>query len=159
MRPSFGKSFKFPLVKTPRIDELAASGVAFQRAYCQAATCGVSRSSLLTGRRVDTTGVYDNGQCFYKTGGNWTSFPHYMKNNGYVTWGGGKVSVMVSVCGTAPGRAAAATMPAVVTPSRRRSSTRACARATRSARTRRRGASRTTRSPAPATAPSRARTP
>ena len=92
MRPEFGESFQFPFVKTPNIDELATEGIAFQRAYCQAATCGVSRSSLLSGRRVDTTGVYANGGCIFKSGGkNWTSLPHYFRNNGFQTWGGGKV--------------------------------------------------------------------
>lgn len=93
MRPEFGDSFAFPFVKTRHIDALAGDGIAFQRAYCQAATCGVSRSSLLSGRRVDTTGVYSNTGCIFKTGGaNWTSLPHYFRLHGFETWGGGKVS-------------------------------------------------------------------
>jgi len=47
-------------VLTPHIDRLAASGVRFQRAYTQYPLCSPSRSSFLTGRRPDATGVTRN---------------------------------------------------------------------------------------------------
>ena len=90
LRPHFGKVYDTPQVLTPNMDKLATRGVAFKRTYCQAATCGVSRSSLLTGRRPDTTHVLSNGGCF-RSAGNWTSLPHYFRQNGYVTAGGGKI--------------------------------------------------------------------
>ena len=44
---------------TPIIDRLAGRGTVFSRAYCQQAVCGPSRLSLMTGRRPDTTRVWD----------------------------------------------------------------------------------------------------
>ena len=46
-------------VVTPNIDRLAEGGTVFQRAYCQQAVCSPSRMSLMTGRRPDTTQVWD----------------------------------------------------------------------------------------------------
>lgn len=49
---------------TPAIASLAARGVVFQRAYCQAPICNPSRTSFLTGRRPTATGVYGNEDSF-----------------------------------------------------------------------------------------------
>ncbi|MGN6554789.1 MAG: sulfatase-like hydrolase/transferase [Verrucomicrobiota bacterium] len=49
-----------PIVKTPNLDQLAASGVRFTRAYCQDAICVPSRTSLMTGLYPRTTGCLDN---------------------------------------------------------------------------------------------------
>src|SRR5688500_7685165 len=46
-------------MKTPNIDALAKRGLLFNRAYVQQAVCSPSRTVLLTGRRPDTTKIYD----------------------------------------------------------------------------------------------------
>jgi arylsulfatase A-like enzyme len=47
-----------PQVKTPHIDALARRGTLFTNAHCQAPLCNPSRSSLLTGLRPSSTGIY-----------------------------------------------------------------------------------------------------
>ena len=41
-----------PVVKTPAFDRVAGEGVLFTRAFCDAPTCGPSRSALLTGQPI-----------------------------------------------------------------------------------------------------------
>ena len=47
-----------PQAKTPNLDALAARGTLFTNAHCQAPLCNPSRSSIMTGLRPSTTGIY-----------------------------------------------------------------------------------------------------
>lgn len=85
-----------PNAKTPHLDRLAARGVLFQNAHCQAPLCGPSRASLMTGLRPSTTGIYgmiDDNKI--RTANQATSdiifLPEYFKNQGYHTMGIGKL--------------------------------------------------------------------
>jgi arylsulfatase A-like enzyme len=49
-----------PIVKTPNIDRLSASGVSFTNAFCSAPSCGPARSAFLTGLRPEVNGVLAN---------------------------------------------------------------------------------------------------
>lgn len=75
---------------TPRLDALAASGVVFDRAYCQVTVCAPSRNSFFTGRRPDALRVYNFVDHFRSTTPDAVPLPEYFKNNGYVTLGAGK---------------------------------------------------------------------
>lgn len=50
-----------PSIRTPHIDAMAARGVNFTRAYCQAPVCGPSRMSFYTGRYMHSHGSTYNG--------------------------------------------------------------------------------------------------
>ena len=53
-----------PIVQTPAVDNLAARGILFTKAYCQGTVSNPSRASLTTGLRPDATGVYGNPDHF-----------------------------------------------------------------------------------------------
>src|SRR5262249_2637727 len=83
--------FGDPHAKTPNLARLAARGTVFLRAYCQQAVCSPSRSSLLTGRRPDTTKVYDLVTHFRTALPDVVTLPQHFKNNGYFVQGMGKI--------------------------------------------------------------------
>jgi iduronate 2-sulfatase len=78
-------------VLSPNIDQLAASGVLFQRAYCQQAVCNPSRVSLMTGLRPDTTRVWDLVTDFRTTIPNAVTIPQHFRAHGYRAVAFGKI--------------------------------------------------------------------
>lgn len=90
LRPQLG-CYGLPQMKTPALDALAGQGVVFDRAYCQQAICSASRSSLLTGCRPDTTGVYDLKTHFRSNIPEVVTLPQCFKQQGYYTKSLGKI--------------------------------------------------------------------
>ncbi|MBL9131698.1 MAG: sulfatase [Verrucomicrobiaceae bacterium] len=89
LRPELG-CYGSPAL-TPHLDALAARGTAFTRAYCQQAVCNPSRSSMLTGLRPGTLGLYVNGTHFRELKPDVTTLPLWFKEHGYTTRCAGKL--------------------------------------------------------------------
>ncbi len=82
-----------PQIQTPHIDRLAARGTVFLNAHCQSPLCNSSRTSLMTGLRPSTTGVYGLAPWFrslpeFK---DHVSLPQYLRKHGYRTYSTGKI--------------------------------------------------------------------
>ena len=82
-----------PQAKTPNFDRLAARGVTFTSAHCQAPMCNPSRTSFMTGLRPSTTGVYALDPWFRTSEPlkNLVTLPQHFEQNGYVTMATGKL--------------------------------------------------------------------
>jgi arylsulfatase A-like enzyme len=87
-----------PQAKTPNIDRLAEQGVLFEQAYGPAPLCSPSRTSIMTGLRPSTTGVYGNRNWFRDIPAfkDWVTIPQYFRQHGYKAWTGGKIYHMAS---------------------------------------------------------------
>ncbi len=78
---------------TPYLDKLKSESLYFEKATCSAPVCIPSRASFFSGMSPSTTGAYVNFR------GTWENndlssikvIPETFKENGYVTWGGGKI--------------------------------------------------------------------
>ncbi len=90
LRPTLG-CYGAPIIKTPNIDALAKRGTVFNNAYCQQALCSPSRSSLLTGRRPDTTKIYNLTTHFRKFLPDVVTLPQFFMQHGYHTLGLSKI--------------------------------------------------------------------
>jgi iduronate 2-sulfatase len=84
--------FGDPVVKTPNIDRFARRAVRFDRAYCNYALCNPSRTSLLSGRRPETTRIWGNNTPPRTYLGNVAFLPEYFKSHGYFTARVGKIA-------------------------------------------------------------------
>ena len=82
-----------PDVQTPHMQKLAKRGVTFTNAHCQAPLCNPSRTSLMTGRRPTTTGVYGLAPWIRTVPGfeKVVTLPQHFQSAGYQTLIGGKI--------------------------------------------------------------------
>lgn len=73
------------VINTPNLDRLSSEGVYFTNAYTPMAVCGPARSSILTGRTVENTGVNSNGKTYYDAPDAMTSltYDEILTSNGY----------------------------------------------------------------------------
>ena len=87
-------------VLTPNLNELAASGISFTNAYCNAPICAPSRTSMLSGKDLLYTQVYENKtylevfrENFTEAKGNEEviTLPEHLKSNGYYTYSINKI--------------------------------------------------------------------
>ncbi len=79
------------IAKTPALSQLAARSVQFDKAYCQQSVCNPSRSSMLTGLRPDTLGLWCNGIHFRELKPDAMTLPLWLKQHGYTTRCVGKI--------------------------------------------------------------------
>ncbi len=79
------------IARTPNIDQLAAKGIRFDRAYNQIPLCNPSRASLMTGLRPDQIKVYDLDRHFRDEIPHVTTLSQHFLNHGYATSRVGKI--------------------------------------------------------------------
>lgn len=89
LRPELG-AYGNRTIRSPNIDQLAARGLRFDRAYSQQALCGPSRVSMLSGRRPETTGIW-RMQPLQDVHPEFLTLPRHFRNNGYETVSIGKI--------------------------------------------------------------------
>ena len=100
LRPEFNTAYDQSHLVTPRIDGFVKSSLTFTQAYVQYSHCSPSRNSFMSGRRPQTTGVYNFIDSFRQdnivdsagvAGTDWVAMPQWFKAAGYQTLGGGKL--------------------------------------------------------------------
>jgi iduronate 2-sulfatase len=84
-------TYGHPLVRSPNIDRLAARGVRFDRAYNQFPLCSPSRTSVMTGLRPDSTGVFDLQRHFREKLPGVVTLPQHFQKHGYLAARVGKI--------------------------------------------------------------------
>jgi len=82
-----------PQIQTPNIDRLAERGTVFLNAHCQSPLCNPSRTSLMTGKRPDNTGIYGLAPWFRDVPElrELVTLPQYLRQHGYKTASAGKI--------------------------------------------------------------------
>lgn len=83
-------SMGHPIVKTPNLDRLAASGVQFRNAYCGSPVCVPARASLMSGIFPSDASSYCNSTVFHKPVPSWGN---RLRDAGYECWATGKLDL------------------------------------------------------------------
>ena len=78
-------------IKTPNLERLAKRGMFFNKAYCASPACCPSRAAIMTGILPHNSGVYDNNNAWAKIMPNSITLSRYFAQNGYETYGAGKI--------------------------------------------------------------------
>ena len=79
--------YKHPILKTPNLDAMAASGLRLDRFYAAGPVCSPTRASVLTGRSHDRTGVLSHGYALHRQE---RTIARAMQKAGYATGHFGK---------------------------------------------------------------------
>jgi len=90
LRPEI-QSFGRTAMVTPNLDRLTRTGVRFTRAYCNIATCGASRASLMTSLRPTPDRFRNYLTRVDHDVPNMVSLPALFKKHGYTTLSNGKI--------------------------------------------------------------------
>lgn len=88
-----------PGVEFPGIQQLMSQGTTFYNAHASSPKCGPSRTSMLAGKDVSYTKIYNNPTCkpftdYFTPGLHnevFFTLPGYLKSNGYYTYGINKI--------------------------------------------------------------------
>lgn len=80
-----------PIIQSRNIDRLAREGARFTRAYCQFPLCNPSRTSFLSGKRPESTGIINNKTNPRTRLADDLFLPEYFGTNGYFTARAGKI--------------------------------------------------------------------
>jgi choline-sulfatase len=88
LTPLLAGVYGHPVVQTPNLNRLAASGVRFDAAYSPCPVCAPARASMLTGKYVSNIGAYDNAAPFSAEE---PTVAHYLTVAGYDTALSGKM--------------------------------------------------------------------
>jgi len=82
-----------PQVQTPYMDALAARGTVFTNAHTQSPLCSPSRTSIMTGKRPSSTGIYGLAPWFRNVDEikDLVTLNQHFSQNGYRTYSTGKI--------------------------------------------------------------------
>ena len=82
-----------PQVQTPYMDALSARGTVFTNAHTQSPLCSPSRTSIMTGKRPSSTGIYGLAPWFRNVDElkDLVTLNQHFSQNGYRTYSTGKI--------------------------------------------------------------------